>query len=214
MLVSKLLLYKKGLRADLFFETSNVSFYKFADGDILTVSVKPGMASPLGIAEAPFKTSKWLLIEEDGIVSEWGHSNWTDMSMFDPKLLSINVKITEDHCQRYRKLLQEREPFFFEKILGLLNEEKYQDLVGLGPGLTPLGDDVLSGMIVAGFDFSGDFHTSEISLQQLRHAKEKLVPYPVKLFLESGNEEPLLEMGNTSGLGWAFGIAHRLEGCV
>ena len=55
--------------------------------------------------------------------------------------------------------------------------------------------------------------TGEISIQQIKHAMKRLVPYPVKVFLETGDDSELLEMGATSGLGWAFGITYGLEGC-
>jgi hypothetical protein len=92
-------------------------------------------------------------------------------------------------------------------------------LVGLGPGLTPLGDDVLVGYLGACTLF-GDgaerecvafaellaARTSSLSATLLRLAAQGHLPEAAHCLLEDGDPEPLLDWGASSGLGLLVGL--------
>jgi hypothetical protein len=89
-------------------------------------------------------------------------------------------------------------------------------LAGRGPGLTPLGDDVLVGWIaaaaLAGEDASelaedAGGRTTALSRTLLRLAARGELPEPAHRLLEHGELEPLLRFGASSGRGIAFGLA-------
>ena len=210
MLVSDLVFEKVGNVAEKFFETEHTGFYKFNTGEILTVTKYEYRASPLGMAGVSFLPN-WILIEKDRFIFENIHILKKDVVLFNPTVEKI-VKFKKGTYKRYEDILKEKANGIFGKILTLLESKDYQKIVGLGPGLTPLGDDILSGMYAAGFEEEIKFNTNEISRQQLLHSKEGFVPYPVKAFLETGDDTLILQMGATSGAGWAFGITYYLEG--
>lgn len=89
-------------------------------------------------------------------------------------------------------------------------------LAGRGPGLTPLGDDILIGYIgaaaLAGEDLSwlaetAARRTTALSATLLRLAARGELPEPVHALLDRGDLEPLQRFGATSGKGIAVGIA-------
>ena len=207
MLVSRLVFEKEGLYAEKFFETDHTAFYRFPDGEILTVTSYEKRASPLGVAGVPLKPD-WIFVERDHLVFE--SFSIEEFETFDPE---VKYLTNLPGWKKYEEKLREIQPEVFDEIFEKLKEGDFEGIVGFGPGLTPLGDDVLSGLLVAGCRLSFPMKTSEISIQQIKHAMKRLVPYPVKVFLETGDDSELLEMGATSGLGWAFGITYGLEGC-
>jgi len=88
--------------------------------------------------------------------------------------------------------------------------------VGSGPGLTPLGDDVLAGYLAARF-LSGDpvegaqvaealSSTTALSATLLQVAAEGALAEPAHRLLEDGALEPLLSWGATSGSGVLVGL--------
>jgi hypothetical protein len=91
-------------------------------------------------------------------------------------------------------------------------------LVGRGPGLTPLGDDILVGYLagnaLAGMDeavtaLQGERaagRTTALSLTLLRLAALGQLPEAAHRLLEEGDPEPLLRFGATSGRGIAIGL--------
>jgi uncharacterized protein DUF2877 len=94
-------------------------------------------------------------------------------------------------------------------------------LAGRGPGLTPLGDDILVGYIgsaaLAGLDVSrlaeqAAGRTSALSATLLRRAAAGELPEPAHALLEHGDVDPLLRFGATSGKGIMLGISLYLEG--
>jgi Protein of unknown function (DUF2877) len=94
-------------------------------------------------------------------------------------------------------------------------------LAGRGPGLTPLGDDILIGYIgaaaLAGLDLShlaeqAARRTSALSATLLRRAAAGELPEPAHALLERGEIDPLLRFGATSGKGIVLGISLYLEG--
>jgi len=101
------------------------------------------------------------------------------------------------------------------------SSRRLERLAGRGPGLTPLGDDILIGYIgaaaLAGFDLSrlaerAARRTSALSATLLRRAAAGELPEPVHALLERGDVEPLLQFGATTGKGIMLGIALYLEG--
>jgi len=93
-------------------------------------------------------------------------------------------------------------------------------LSGRGPGLTPLGDDILVGYIgaaaLAGEDLSGladeaAGKTTALSGTLLRLAARGELPEPAHALLERGDAEPLEHFGASSGRGIALGIALYVE---
>lgn len=94
-----------------------------------------------------------------------------------------------------------------------------ENLVGRGPGLTPLGDDVLIGYL-AGLALSGIAscvtsawvapaapRTTSLSSTLLELAAHGCLPEAAHRLLEDGDPEPLLAFGATSGQGIALGLA-------
>jgi uncharacterized protein DUF2877 len=89
-------------------------------------------------------------------------------------------------------------------------------LVGRGPGLTPLGDDILMGYLagraLAGEDVAAVAEdaarrTTALSATLLRLAARGYLPEAAHRLLETGDVEPLLRFGATSGRGIAVGLA-------
>jgi Protein of unknown function (DUF2877) len=93
-------------------------------------------------------------------------------------------------------------------------------LAGRGPGLTPLGDDILVGYIAAaslgGKDASelaerAARRTTALSGTLIRLAAHGHLPEVVHRLLEDGDPKPILGFGHTSGKGIALGLALRGE---
>ena len=91
-----------------------------------------------------------------------------------------------------------------------------ETLAGRGPGLTPLGDDILVGYIagatLAGRDASAmaesaAARTTALSATLLRLAVHGHLPEAAHRLLEDGDLEPLLDFGSTSGRGIALGLS-------
>lgn len=95
-------------------------------------------------------------------------------------------------------------------------------LVGRGPGLTPLGDDILIGYL-AGATLAGEnvtelaeraaHRTTALSGTLLRLAAKGQLPEPAHALVERGDPLPLFRFGATSGIGMALGLflAVRLD---
>lgn len=108
-------------------------------------------------------------------------------------------------------------------------ERTVRALLGCGPGLTPLGDDVLAGVLVTlrarGAATAGPLgaavtalapaRTTFVSAALLRHAdRGECVPQLAAVLAAVGRDEPLdrplaalLNVGHTSGCGLAHGVA-------
>jgi Protein of unknown function (DUF2877) len=90
-----------------------------------------------------------------------------------------------------------------------------EQLSGWGPGLTPVGDDVLVGYLAA-FALLGapppmclawESRTTALSQTLLELASLGELPEPAHALLETGDPRPLLRFGATSGKGIALGLA-------
>lgn len=91
-------------------------------------------------------------------------------------------------------------------------------LAGLGPGLTPAGDDVLAGYVAGLVLLHGQrklatriadeaaVRTNSLSATLLRHAALGEVPEPVHTLLATGDALPLLSFGHSSGQAWLRGL--------
>jgi Protein of unknown function (DUF2877) len=91
-------------------------------------------------------------------------------------------------------------------------------LAGLGPGLTPAGDDLLAGYIAGLVLLHGQrkkaarlaedaaARTGSLSATLLRHAALGEVPEPVHKLLATGDAGPLLSFGHSSGAAWLRGL--------
>jgi hypothetical protein len=98
-------------------------------------------------------------------------------------------------------------------------------LAGYGPGLTPLGDDILVGFLAAAA-LAGSRptaiacaahaarRTTAISGTLLRLAARGSLPEAAHRLLVEGDPEPLLAFGASSGRGIAFGLAFHGIGTV
>jgi hypothetical protein len=91
-------------------------------------------------------------------------------------------------------------------------------LAGLGPGLTPSGDDVLAGYVAglvllhglrkeaARIAEEAAARTNSLSATLLRHAALGEVPEPVHILFATGDTRPLLSFGHSSGPAWLRGL--------
>jgi len=106
----------------------------------------------------------------------------------------------------------------------LLDASPQQDLdvatlVGIGPGLTPLGDDVLIGFVAGRVLFHEDIaraariaraaagRTTSLSSTLLFHASRGELPEQAHRLLEVGDTDGLLSFGHSSGRGILLGLA-------
>jgi hypothetical protein len=92
------------------------------------------------------------------------------------------------------------------------------DYAGLGPGLTPAGDDVLAGYVsglvllhgqrkrAARIAEEAAARTNSLSATLLRHAALGEVPEVVHDLLVTGDVRPLLSFGHSSGRAWLRGL--------
>jgi|GEM_PF-5109436 hypothetical protein len=91
----------------------------------------------------------------------------------------------------------------------------FDQLSGWGPGLTPLGDDILVGYTAAAAlagapptpAASWGDRTTALSRTLLALAALGELPEPAHRLLEDGNPQPLLRFGSTSGKGIIVGLA-------
>jgi hypothetical protein len=93
-------------------------------------------------------------------------------------------------------------------------------LAGVGPGLTPLGDDVLVGYLAAAallgapdtrLATTAAAATTALSSTLLLLAADGALPESAHLLLERADPTALLDFGATSGKGIAVGLAWRLD---
>ena len=207
MVLSEPFLRKQG-KAYLVFETTKSAYYRYSDGIIATLT-KGSYIPVVGGAFFPFQEFPKCI--------DCSFFSRLDFDIWYPKVESINyVPEMEKYLRKLEIRVHEK---LFEKLIYYLKHRKFENLVGFGPGLTPLGDDILSGYLLVKA-FYGErwdismyrYKTTDLSYQQLVEATNLLVPSPVKLFLETGETVEIENMGNTSGLGWLIGIALARRG--
>ena len=115
-------------------------------------------------------------------------------------------------------------PLFIVRTSPRLTRKELLEQSGLGPGLTPLADDVLVGYLAsAGFSgcqfgsllrlaSSAGKRTTALSATLLRLACCGYLPEPAHRVLEGGTVEPLLSWGASSGMGLLVGLGHIRSG--
>ncbi|WP_129408727.1 oxamate carbamoyltransferase subunit AllH family protein [Marinitoga lauensis] len=135
--------------------------------------------------------------------------------IYDPKISSVTFyEHTKNIIEKLIPLVDKR---ILNRIDTHLKSYNFTDLIGFGPGLTPLFDDVLSGILLINsitkkIDDKNILNvakkkTNKLSYFQMYYAAKGYAPKPVKQYLESKNILSLLDMGATSGLGWMWGIS-------
>lgn len=96
-------------------------------------------------------------------------------------------------------------------------------LVGLGPGLTPLGDDVWCGYVAgvvlltggpAPFELPAAGRTTTVSRSLMARARRGELPEVAHALLERGRCAPLLGWGATSGSGLLLGLSLATARCT
>lgn len=212
MIVSELLLNKRG-KARLIFKSTRAAYYKYPDGTIATLTTN-NYVPVVGVASFSLKMFPGFIEAKKGLEMEGYRPLFPciDFGLWNPKVEKVNnIPQVEIYL---RKLETKVHSEVFKKIVQHLDSGTIWELIGFGPGLTPLGDDILSGYLLIK-SFYGEKHdisrykdrTTELSYQQLTEASKLLAPSPVKSFLETGRVDEIENMGNTSGLGWLIGIA-------
>ena len=223
LLISRILLDKRGMYGK-FFSTRSVALFGNEEDFIVVTSSGDGGA-PNGISGAPLLLeSEWLLFEKDGITCEFTKLRYQDFEIWDPKIRKImNFKDLTGIIGMEAVLdglASKVDGRILNRIETIVEGESWENLVGFGPGLTPLGDDVISGMLALSVLEEEETEkllkisnskTNSISRKQMNYAAIQLVPKAVKEFLEEGKIDNLMKMGNTSGLGWMLGIVKGLE---
>ncbi|KAF2956571.1 DUF2877 domain-containing protein [Marinitoga sp. 38H-ov] len=215
--VSKLLFDKRLENSKLkeFFKTKHSKYFEFDNSDIFTLTTYENRVGALGMTAPPnFLKFSTIKLENNNLIFD---NNYilNNYIIYDPKITQI---FYFEPLNKNIELLKEKiDNRIFKKIITTLNEKKYDDLIGFGPGLTPLFDDILSGILLINsikrkFDDSyilekAKYKTNKLSYFQLSHSSKGYAPKPVKEYLEKGNKANLLNMGDTSGLGWIIGIS-------
>ncbi len=198
-----------GYKGKLFATFSDSRVY-YNEEDLFIITKNFGREGPVGINIGPLPLSSFsneIEITERGIISGKTYIAFDDCDFWDQK---IEVKIPDKICEMENEVrieLRKRiDPILADKIDNLIKKEEYERLKGLGPGLTPLGDDILSGMVLINKNLKDLEIESVFSKHLFRHAVKNEVPYSIMKFLETLNINFLKKMGSSSGLGYGLGI--------
>lgn len=212
--VSKLAFLKNNLIAKEFFKTKHTKYFVFDDDDIFTLTTYDNRVGALGMtAPSHFLKFSSIKVENNNLIFDDNYV-FNNYILYDPKINSI---FHHDSFVENITLLKEKVDYrIFEKIFLALKCNEFVKLIGFGPGLTPLFDDILSGIILMNSinrKFEDNYiikttkeKTNKLSYFQILYASKGYAPKPVKEYLENGNKAALLNMGDTSGLGWLIGI--------
>ncbi|NUU99663.1 hypothetical protein XO12_05960 [Marinitoga sp. 1154] len=217
--ISSLVFNKKGVAKE-FFKTKHTKYFIFGDNDLFTLSTYPYRVGALGMtAPSHFLNFSRLKIENNILVFD-DKFKVENFSIYNPELKKINFYESYRKIKTYMK--NKLDNRIFRKIISNLESKNFTNIIGFGPGLTPLFDDILSGILLLNSYYNGNVDvnfildvarrkTNDISYFQLRYAAEGYVPKPVKLYLEDYIKDILLNMGDTSGIGWMLGISFFFE---
>ncbi|APT76488.1 hypothetical protein LN42_08960 [Marinitoga sp. 1137] len=208
--------------AKIFFKTKHTVYYKFNDSDILTLTTHSNRVGALGLtAPSRFLKFKKVYVNKNKVLVFDNVFFLSKFKLYDPTITNFRKNVNIDEAINYIK--QNVDNRISLKIIKGLFDKKYESLIGFGPGLTPLGDDILSGVLLMEHYFKKDLvdkdhiifisrkKTNDISYFQMKYAAEGLAPLPVKEYLSSSNKDDLLKMGATSGSGWLLGITYYFE---
>lgn len=123
--------------------------------------------------------------------------------------------------------------YIYSRVLLFLNKPNFKNaktLIGLGPGLTPFGDDVLTGYLMGinSVNYSIDWgldlleevkkHTNQFSYQNIKDTYKGFYPHMyVNMIEEIFNYKKInhalevLKIGHTSGIGIVLGFLYGIE---
>jgi hypothetical protein len=190
----------------------------YYDGNELFIVTKNfGREGPLGINVGLFPLLSFgdeLEITNNSIISGKSFIGFTDCDVWDQNITDLKFNVNEilDSENDIKNGLFERvDKSLMSKILNLIDKKDYDNLSGLGPGLTPLGDDILSGMVLIDKSLSNLKMDSIFSKHLFNNAITNDVPYPIIKFLETTNLNFLKKMGSSSGLGYGLGIIKSIK---
>ncbi|WP_280997402.1 oxamate carbamoyltransferase subunit AllH family protein [Marinitoga aeolica] len=206
---------KKKHTAKEFFKTNHTKYFLFNDEDIFTLTTYDNRVGALGMSAPPhFLNFSTLKIANNSLIFDNTYLVENPI-LYDPKISTITFY--EPIKNIYVKLKPLVDKRILNKIDSQLKSYNFTDLIGFGPGLTPLFDDILSGILLINsitkkIDTESILNiakkkTNKLSYFQMFYAAKGYAPKPVKQYLESKNIQSLLKMGATSGLGWMWGIS-------
>ncbi|GAB6188593.1 hypothetical protein JCM30566_03320 [Marinitoga arctica] len=212
--ISNAIFDKEG-SAKSFFKTKHTKYFIFDDEDIFTITTYKNRVGALGMSAPPhFLDFSTLKIENNYLIfdNKFILKNFT---IYNPKIDKISF---HDSYDEIKYLLKNKIDYrIHNKIISALEKLDFLSLIGFGPGLTPLFDDILSGiMLLNSFNQKLDFSiilksakvkTNNLSYFQMKYASKGYAPKPVKMYLENFDKAAVLNMGDTSGLGWILGIS-------
>jgi len=218
--ISNLILEKNSQKATSFFKTNHTNYFIFEDDDIFTLTTYSNRVGALGMtAPSPFLNFSTLNVENNSLIFDKKYAI-EKFIFYDPKLNFINFH--ESYAEIKERIKKVVEPKIIEKIISILERKDFDKLLGFGPGLTPLFDDIISGLLAMNSFYNGDIDyknilnlattkTNNLSYFQMMYAAKGYIPKPVKLYLENAKKIELLKMGGTSGIGWMLGISFFFE---
>jgi hypothetical protein len=205
--------YYKGKRIAKF--SDSLAYY---DGSELFIVTKNfGREGPLGLNVDLFPLLSFgdeLEITNNSIISGRSFIGFTDCEVWDQNIVNLRYSLKEILTLEdviIDELSKRVNDKLMEKIFNLLDKRDYNSLSGLGPGLTPLGDDILSGMVLIDKTLSNLDIESVFSRHLFENAITNDVPYPIMKFLETTNLNFLKKMGSSSGLGYGLGIIKSIK---
>jgi hypothetical protein len=198
-----------GYKGNLFATFSDSKVY-CNEKDLFIITKNFGREGPLGINIGPLPLSSFsneIEITEMGIISGKIYIAFNDCDFWDQKINDKIPKELKNMESEIKSELKKRiDPMVALKIDSLLEKRDYKKLIGLGPGLTPLGDDILTGMVLVNKNLSNLDIESIFSKHLFQHAINNEVPYSIMKFLKTLNINFLKKMGSSSGLGYGLGI--------
>ncbi|PIU19146.1 MAG: hypothetical protein COT16_00005 [Elusimicrobia bacterium CG08_land_8_20_14_0_20_44_26] len=187
----------------------NSCYFCGAEGIIITVLRRPHQLVPYGVI---CREDDFEIIRNTKILSlEIAGENFVSLTL--PAVSDISETTASFVRKKWKETCGDFAPHF-EKIL---REKTYNKLVGLGPGLTPAGDDILVGLLAARAllgkerDFNIDYsRTTPLSGHFIKSAMAGKFSDNVIKFIESGDLS-ILKFGATSGVATALGILEGLR---
>jgi len=126
-----------------------------------------------------------------------------------------NKKISKIVIDLWNKKISEK---IRDRIEKAVKEKKYRNILGLGEGLTPSGDDFLVGFIAGNWPNVEKFRkidlskTTSLSSFFLKNALKGKFSSAILDFVK-GNSLELLNFGETSGIAVAYGIVKAWRYC-
>jgi hypothetical protein len=154
-----------------------------------------------------------------------------DVEVLTKRLLDlIEHRLSTDILAKYNQIVFQLILEYIDQFIKTQDFNHAKKLVGLGPGLTPYGDDVLVGYIM-GKNVRGhqidwlnelldlvDTKTNMLSAQNIKDTYEKMYPQLYVAMIEDifihkqqNYAEKLMDVGDTSGIGMLYGFLHGIK---